>query len=422
MGVTSFWEHDGVYWSGCRWVDRFWWPLVLSQRTELLGCGFSHLVKSNVWVWLLAACFARPRICFTPHPLALYVSFLPHLPVNVRWQIFRVVFCIWLPRCVIVVLIHAPLLIFISSDLLRQLPSLQFIMIIINFFKLSTRECSLKSFSEQAKVLLAILIFRADLSFLLSLRLRNRYAQITNLYSVGVCWHLISPWSDWDEVKGLCSLVYEDTSSETYLCQLPFEGLMGDLMPLGFFFFPHVLSHQIIAVILLYTMVLTSKWLPHLGCILGILTSCTCCCFIGFLLAFVKKSTQQLQAILSVPGLADSKLGFFVCLKHWVNAALCWNVEVYSWYSLFILMTHWSFKFVNYLFNDCNIPVEWSGICVTDLCPKALAQHQWMLRPAQRGLNYTRWIIFPAFSQQFVLLRQVISIAVSDIYCSFPVL
>ena len=49
----------------------------------------------------------------------------------------------------------------------------------------------------------------------------------------------------------------------------------------------------------------------------------------------------------------------------------------------------------------------YSGLCyiIKDLCPKELAQHHWMLRPAQRGLNSTRWFIFPAIIQQSVFFQ-----------------
>ena len=422
MGDTCFWEHDAVSWFGRRWFERLFWPLIFSLRIELLDYFCSHFVRTNGWVWL-AVCFARPRPCCSSIQI-LCVIFFSHLPVIISWLLPRDVFCVWLPMCVVVVLRQALCYTSTSADLFRHLVSLQLLMIITIFFKLSTRVSSLISISEQAQTMIAILIMWAGPSLLLSLRLRNLYAQTTKLFSVCVCWHLISSCLNWDEVKGLCSLVYEDISSETHHCPLLIIALLGALLPLGFIFFPLWLCFQIHDVISHFINVLNSKWPSFLGCILCIMTVCTCCLFIGLLLAFEGKPTQQLQFFLSATGVTESMLGLLVLVMNRVYVDLVWNLELYFWYSLFIVVAQWSSDSVYHLLHDCNICVKWSGVmymCVPALCPKALAQHHWMLRPAQWGLNFIKGIMFPAILQHSAILKTDFSLAACGSHCSFSV-
>ena len=89
---------------------------------------------------------------------------------------------------------------------------------------------------------------------------------------------------------------------------------------------------------------------------------------------------------------------------------------------LIVLVFLWA-SFLVWLHN-CNIYVEWPGVmymCVPVLCPKALAQHHWMLRPAQWGLNFIKGIIFLANLQRAVILKTGFSLAVCGSQCSFQV-
>ena len=311
------------------------------------------------------------------------------------------------------------------AALFRHLFSLQLIMMITTYFKLSTRASFLISISEQPQTLIVYLIMWAGPSFLLSLRLRNRYAQTTKLFSVCVCWHLISSGSNGDEVKGLCSIVYEDNSSETYHCSLLEVGLLDKLLPLETFFLPLWLCFQIYDVSSQFSKVQNLKWPSFLGYLLCMLTVYTCCLLIGILLASMGSPAQQLQFFARATGTIESILGLLVLILNRVYIVLFWNFKLSCWYWLFIVVAKWSLDSFYFLLHACNIYVEWSGVlymCVPALCPKALAQHHWMLCPAQRGLNFFIGILFLANLQQAVFLKTGFSLAVCGRYCSFQVL
>jgi len=290
------------------------------------------------------------------------------------------------------------------AALVRHLFSLQTTMIIN--FKLSTWVKFLISISEQPQKLTVYLIMWDGPSVLLSLRLRNHYAQTIKLFSVCVCWHLNSIGSDGDEVKGLCSLVYEDNSSETYQRALFVVGLLDKFLSMETFLFPLWLCIQIYDNSSQFSKMQNSQWASSLGYLLFMLMVYSCCLLIGTLLVSMGSPAKQMQDFARATGTTEYKLTR-------VYIAVFWNFKLSCWYLLLAVMTKRSSDSMYLLIHVCNSYVEWSGIlymCVSVLCLKALAQHHWMLCPAQRGLKLITGIQLLANIQQIVFFRQAINL------------
>ena len=390
-----------------------------------------------------------------PPPSGHFVMFLPHLPGIVSWLgLTWVVLGAWLPMCLVGVLWHAPFPWQFSIDLIRQLwllsphyshlylsgsddrnqstkvlgllfllrdqtlckrpsiflPRLQLAMIINQFYRISTPVSLLRSPSEQAKATIAALITWACPSSLLSLRIVNLYTQTHDTTSFCVCWHLISSQFGWDEVKGLCPLVYEDTLSETSHCDFLLLDLLVVMLPLDLTFISTYLGCPTKAVDFLFADMLATNWLSTLGRFLGNLTSFACCIITGFLPPYRMKQALQMQVHHGALGLTALMLGFIFLSMSRVYFALYWNslIDLCYWLSLLSPIVQWILDSLSYLFHNCKLWIVWLVVlcdCVLGLCPKALAQHQRMLSLAQRGFESNRRIIPHAIIQAPALFK-----------------
>ena len=250
-----------MFWPGSRWVIRQFWSLVLNLRTELLLCCIFCHSGIDYWGSLMFVCIGCTRNPVDIPP-GHFVMFFPHLNLIANWLgLAWVVLWSWLPLYSVGVMWNAPFPLQFSIGLIRHLlllsthsiplflsgdddrnPSTKILslflllwdqamckwpsvfltnlhlsMIITHFHRIRIPMSLLRFPSEQAKVRIATAVTWACPSFLLSLLLVNLYAQIHDATSYCVCWHLITSQFGWDEVKGLCPLVYEDTLSETCL-------------------------------------------------------------------------------------------------------------------------------------------------------------------------------------------------------------
>ena len=413
-----------------------------------LGIGYCFFSPSGIAHWgrLLVICSVCNTLPVNIPPFGHFVKLLPHLPVVASWLgLPWVILDSWIPLLLVSVMWHAPILLQINLDLIWFLlllntyfrppflsgntarsqsmqglglflllwehalynrPSIVvfrlhlFVMTNL-FYRISTPVSILSSPSEQSIVRIASMLTWACPSFLLSLLIVNLYAQLHDATSYCDCWHLIIAQFGWDEVKGVCPFVYEDTLSETSHCNFLFFGLASIRLLCCHFVLLLIQNtwaeHNRLG-ILLFAAILAMDWLSTLGRLLGQLTSFACCCITGLLPHYMLKHDLPMQVYHGA--LEPAR----------VYSAMYWIylITLYYWSSILSPVVPRLLVSLNYLIPNCKFWLVWVVVqCgyVIGLCPTALAQHRRMLRLASRGFACNRPLIPPFTIQATVMSK-----------------
>jgi len=242
--------------------------------------------------------------------------------------------------------------------------------------------------SEQANLWVAAMDIWAYPSFLLSPLSVILYAQIHDAPNFCVCWHLITLQFRWDEVKGISLVVYEDILSETNFCILQcavsalprwFCCHFGLLLPLNVWTHYHKLGIPCFAVML------TTNWASFLGILLGQLNFMVCCSCSGVLPQFFMHYD-----------LVQAHYGASKPLWEYLDLYWTYLIDLSFWLYFYSIVVPNLVQSPAYLVPYCKY---WftrnilQCVSVFRLCPKALAQHRWMLRLALRGFDITSHFI-----------------------------
>ena len=272
----------------------------------------------------------------------------------------------------------------------RQLPTN-----VIQTYRTRHHTSMLRTPSVQAKARTDNAVNWACPSFLLSLRLAKLHAQIHDSECHCICWHLIPLQTGWNEVKGLCSPVCEDSFSETQICRLMVFVLVPILSSICchclLLFLHNVWFAQQEQWIILIKDMLAKQWLFALVNFPSLLITFAYSVITGCLPSFyLQRQDMQMQVSQCAVGFRDQALVFLISMS-WLYLHIYW-IYMTDWFFLYVLVPVGIgiSEILHYLFQNCTLWFVWDvaqHICVLRLCRTALDQHRRMLRLAQRGFG-----------------------------------
>ena len=200
-------QHLGLAaWVRIMWVLNPKWTLCFLMFWSIIPlCFVSLVLRLGYWGSVLLVCTAYVEVyerswLFPSLSLPVY-----RLLLVLQWLIFRSL--LFLPfdpgSCCKPQRVWARQLLYLNAMFLYGTP---------------TTKSLMRLFTEHAEARFVLSVNWAPPSLLLSLLLVISYAQNHDSKCYCFCWHLVHFQNEWDEVKGLRPLVYEDSLSEARIC------------------------------------------------------------------------------------------------------------------------------------------------------------------------------------------------------------
>jgi len=282
-------------------------------------------------------------------------------------------------------------------------------------YGITTTKSLMRLITEHAEARIVISVTWAPPSLLLSLLLVTLYAHNPDYPWSGFCWRLVHLQNEWDEVKGLCPLVYEDNLSEARMCRA--LGLCLNLVASSFLFCwqsPFVQPDWELEQgqgLLSYVNLLAKEWLTALVGFFSVLWPFDWCVNASTRLLPPSHSMRpeiQQQERNCMLGMLNQLLDHYTLMCR-LYFGMYWGYNITLPHLQIVVVklvnsanddfVSWSTGCTILLFPHLNMSVVWTITqlcCVIGPCLRALDWHLRMLGPACNGLSdASEHVFFP---------------------------